>query len=189
MCLVCICRPIIKNLSVESSGRRSDSNPVFYYTVGRLILPLLIQCILSSLVQNGLRHCDICMRNCSGAQSATVSFQLDSPFFFLGEKCQDNPPVFGQCLFFFFFLQSWSWGTTVHSPNKLLHRFNLRAAVSTLSINADKRVFGDACVHGESLLHAVLPRDGVAVLRVVQERHIDSDQRRPVSREDLTSDY
>lgn len=140
LCLVCICRPIIKNLSVESSGRRSDSNPVFYYTVGRLILPLLIQCILNSLVQNGLRHRDICMRNCSGAQSATVSFQLDSLyffFFFLG-KVPGQPSRFRTSFFLFFFSQSWSWGTTAHSPNKQLHRFNLGAVVSTLSINADK---------------------------------------------------
>lgn len=40
-----------------------------------------------------------------------------------------------------------------------------------------------------SLLHAVLPRDGVAVLRVMQEGHVDSDERRSVSGEDLTSDY
>ncbi len=46
----------------------------------------------------------------------------------------------------------------------------------------------DACVHGESPLHAILPRDGVAVLRVVQKRHVDSNKRRPVSREDLTPD-
>lgn len=39
-----------------------------------------------------------------------------------------------------------------------------------------------------SPLHAVLPCDGVAVLRVVQKRHVDSNQRRPVSREDLTPD-
>lgn len=45
-----------------------------------------------------------------------------------------------------------------------------------------------ACVHRVTLLHAVLPGDGVAVLRVVQKGHVDSDQRRPVSREDLTSD-
>ena len=46
----------------------------------------------------------------------------------------------------------------------------------------------DACVRRVSPLHAVLPRDGVAELRVVQEGHVDSDQRRPVSREDLTPD-
>lgn len=40
-----------------------------------------------------------------------------------------------------------------------------------------------------SLLHSVLPRDGVAVLRVMQEGHVDSDERRSVSGEDLTSDY
>lgn len=40
-----------------------------------------------------------------------------------------------------------------------------------------------------SLLHAVLPRDGVAVLRVVQEGHVDSDEWRSVSGEDLTPDY
>lgn len=40
----------------------------------------------------------------------------------------------------------------------------------------------------EARLHAILPGDGVAVLRVVQERHVDSNQRRPVSREDLTPD-
>lgn len=40
-----------------------------------------------------------------------------------------------------------------------------------------------------SPLHAVLPCDGVAVLRVVQKRHVDSNQRRPVSCEDLTPDY
>lgn len=40
-----------------------------------------------------------------------------------------------------------------------------------------------------SLLHAVLPRDGVAVLRVVQEGHVDSDERRSISGEDLTPDY
>lgn len=39
-----------------------------------------------------------------------------------------------------------------------------------------------------SLLHAVLAGDGVPVLRVVQERHVDSNQRCPVSREDLTPD-
>lgn len=39
-----------------------------------------------------------------------------------------------------------------------------------------------------SPLHAVLPCDGVAVLRVVQKRHVDSNQRRPVSCEDLTPD-
>lgn len=43
-------------------------------------------------------------------------------------------------------------------------------------------------VHRESPLHAILPRDGVAVLRVVQKGHVDSNQRRPVSREDLTPD-
>lgn len=40
-----------------------------------------------------------------------------------------------------------------------------------------------------SLLHSVLPRDGVAVLWVMQEGHVDSDERRSVSGEDLTSDY
>lgn len=37
-------------------------------------------------------------------------------------------------------------------------------------------------------LHAVLPGDGVAVLRVVQEGHVDSNQRRPVSCQNLTAD-
>lgn len=40
-----------------------------------------------------------------------------------------------------------------------------------------------------SILHAVLPRDGVAVLRIVQEGHVDADERRSVSGEDLTPDY
>lgn len=39
------------------------------------------------------------------------------------------------------------------------------------------------------ILHAVLPRDGVAVLRVVQEGHVDSDERRSISGQDLTPDY
>lgn len=40
-----------------------------------------------------------------------------------------------------------------------------------------------------SRLHAVLPRDRVAVLRVVQEGDVDSDERRSVSGEDLTPDH
>lgn len=62
---------------------------MFYYTAGRLILPLLIQCILNSLVQNGLHHCDICMRNCSRAQCAGVSICFER---FL-DNCQDDSPT------------------------------------------------------------------------------------------------
>lgn len=39
-----------------------------------------------------------------------------------------------------------------------------------------------------AFLHAVLARDGVAVLWVVPEGHIDSDQGCPVSRQHLTPD-
>lgn len=39
-----------------------------------------------------------------------------------------------------------------------------------------------------SRLHAVLPRDGVSVVGVARKGHVDSDQRRPVSGEDLTPD-
>lgn len=45
-----------------------------------------------------------------------------------------------------------------------------------------------ACVYTETPLHAILSRDGVAVLRVVLERHVNSNQRRPVSSKDLTPD-
>lgn len=70
-------------------------------------------------------------------------------FFFFLEKCQDNPPVFGH-LFFFFFCNRGLGGRRF--PNKQLHRFNLRAVVSTLSINADKWVFGDClCTRRVSL--------------------------------------
>ena len=46
----------------------------------------------------------------------------------------------------------------------------------------------DARVHTGTPLHAILSCDGVAVLRVVQERNVDSNEGRPVSREDLTPD-
>lgn len=40
-----------------------------------------------------------------------------------------------------------------------------------------------------SNLHSILPGDGGAKFRVVQEGNVDSDQWRAVSRQDLTSDY
>lgn len=84
---------------------------MFYYTAGRLILPLLIQCILNSLVQNGLHHCDICMKNCSRAQCAAISICFER---FLG-NCQDNSPTVGKLALHFSILVS---GTEVHATNK-----------------------------------------------------------------------
>lgn len=76
---------------------------MFYYTVGRLILPLLIQCILNSLVQNGLHHCDICMRNCSRAQCAAVSICFEH----ILDNCQDNSSSAGQPFFLDFSTRVW----------------------------------------------------------------------------------
>lgn len=174
---------------------------MFYYTAGRLILPLLIQCILNSLVQNGLHHGDICMRNCSRAQCAAVSICFER---FL-DNCQDDFPTAGQLFFAFFHT---SLGTAVYTTNKSLQgqRLNLKPELpmkrllvfiwtcKSVLINADVSLYPcmlyllmmHVCI--ETPLHAILPRDGVAVLWVVQKRHVDSDQRRSVPREDLTPD-
>lgn len=84
---------------------------MFYYTAGRLILPLLIQCILNSLVQNGLHHCDICMRNCSRAQCAAVSICFEH----ILDNCQDNSSSAGQPFSLGFFHTS--LGTAGHATN------------------------------------------------------------------------
>lgn len=86
---------------------------MFYYTAGRLILPLLIQCILNSLVQNGLHHCDICMRNCFRAQCAAVSICFEH---FL-DYCQDYSPSAGHLFSTFFHT---TVRTAAHATNKLL---------------------------------------------------------------------
>lgn len=86
---------------------------MFYYTVGRLILPSLIQCILNSLVQNGLHHCDICMRNCSWAQYAAVSICFEC---FL-DNCQDNSAA-TECLSLHFFFSYTGLGTAAHGTDK-----------------------------------------------------------------------
>lgn len=161
---------------------------MFYYTVGRLILLLLIQCILNSLVQNGLHHRDICMRNCSRGQCAAVSFQFE-PFFWKGARTTLS--IFGQLALLFFHK---GLGTAVHATNTSLKRLNLRGGanseqMATVSIYAHRAVYAGAWVCAKSHLHAILPCDGVAVLWVVEERHVDSNERCPVPREDLTSDY
>lgn len=161
---------------------------MFYYTVGRLILPSLIQCILNSLVQNGLHHRDICMRNCSRGQCAAVSFRFES-FFWKGARTTLS--IFGQLALLFsikvwgqqFMPQihhcnDWTWGEEL-TLSKWLQCWYMQIELCT----------GVASVCAKSLLHAVLSCDGVAVLWVVEERHVDSNERCPIPCEDLTSDY
>lgn len=107
------------------------------------------------------------------------------------ERCQDSPPNFWPACSTFFHK---GLGTAVHAANTSLQWLNLRGGanseqMATVSIYADRAVYGGACVCAKSLLHAVLPRNGVAVLWVVEERHVDSNEWCPVPREDLTSDY
>lgn len=47
----------------------------------------------------------------------------------------------------------------------------------------------ELCTNTNGYAHAVLARDGVSVLGVVDEGHVDSDQGRPVCGQHLTANY
>lgn len=141
---------------------------MFYCTTGRLILPSLIQCILNSWVQHGLHHCDICMRYCSKVQCAAVSFRSGDapgrPFPFRTAFDASSP------------LRSEDSGSChILITAKVAVERHLSRRPLLRRLRRD--------------LHSVLPGDGVAVLRIVEEGNVDSDQWRPISRQDLTSDY
>lgn len=87
-----------------------------------------------------------------------------------------------------------TWTTTrttppqsVHMPQRLSSGQSSGHEPHSEAVTSPDGAPTDTRAHREPL-HAVLPCDGVAVLRVVEERHVDSDQRRPVSCQDLTPD-
>lgn len=92
------------------------------------------------------------------------------------ETCQKDPSLFGQLLPLF---PHYGLRTAVHVTYKSLQKVAMERPPFRRAVAAP----------AWSNLHSILPGDGGAKFRVVQEGNVDSDQWRPVSRQDLTSDY
>lgn len=92
------------------------------------------------------------------------------------ETCQEDPSLFGRLLPLF---PHYGLRTAVHVTYKSLQKVANERHLSSRPLLR---------MHG-AYLHSILPGDGGAKLRVVQEGNVDADQWRPVSRQDLTSDY